>query len=646
MKKISLLVLAVILMLSVSLYGVVAESNVDTVDSISVESDGSAIENQTETEKEAKSAFGLIQIITLIGGVAFFLYGMTLMSGGLEKMSGGKLEAVLKKMTSNPVKSLALGAGITIAIQSSSAMTVMLVGLVNSGIMDLGQTVGLIMGSNIGTTLTAWLTSLVGIESNGNVLTDLMKPANFSLLFALVGVLFTMGKNKKLKDIGSIIVGFAILMCGMGLMGDSVDGLKDDPSFAKLLTIFNNPVFGVIIGAVITGIIQSSAASVAMLQSLVGPGTGFTYGMAIPIIMGQNIGTCVTALISSFGVNRNAKRVAVVHMSFNIIGTVLCLAIFYTLHWILDFAFVTSEIDAFGIAVCHMLFNLITTAMLLPASKLLVKLAYKVIRDKDGEGESKILLDERLLATPSIAVAHCNTVTGDMAKKTKKAMMQAMDLLDTYNAELSQTIIDAETEIDRYEDELGTYLVKLSTNDITEKDSNSVSRILHSIGNFERISDHAVEVVKTAEELHDKKLAFSPEAQSEIKVLQSAIREILDITFTAFEKNDLALARKVEPLEQVIDRITNKMRAHHIVRLQAGICTIELGFILSDLINGLERVSDHCSNVAVAMIEVSEGVFDPHKYLSGIRNGSNEQFGKDYDAYKKKYSLSSANKTN
>lgn len=583
----------------------------------------------------------IIPLITLIGGVAFFLYGMTVMSNGLEKMSGGKLEAILKKMTSNPFKSLALGAGITIAIQSSSAMTVMLVGLVNSGIMNLTQTVGLIMGSNIGTTLTAWLTSFVQFGSNdgGFTVTDLLKPSNFSLIFALVGVLFVMGKNKKRKDIGNILIGFAILMCGMGLMSDSVSGLEDSEEFKNILTLFDNPILGVIVGAVFTGIIQSSAASVGILQTIAATGAGLTYGMALPIIMGQNIGTCVTAIISSFGVNRNAKRVAVVHVLFNIIGTVICLTAFYSLHAIFSFDFVKYNIDAFGIALCHMLFNIITTIILLPFSKGLVFLANKIIPAKDGEKEGTALLDERLLATPSVAVAHCNNLTVQMSALAKDTMLQSLDLLNNYNKELADRISDGEGEIDRYEDELGTYLVKLSSDDITIKDSQSVSTMLHSIGNFERIGDHACEILGTAQELHDKKLKFSSEAQREIAVLEGALREILDITFEAFANGDTALARKVEPLEQVIDNITAQMRLNHIQRLQAGTCTIELGFILSDLINGMERVSDHCSNVAVAMIEVAEGSFDTHKYLNEIKSGNDKQFREDYEAYKTKYSL-------
>lgn len=583
---------------------------------------------------------GIIEIITLIGGVAFFLYGMNIMSNGLEKMSGGKLESTLKKMTSNPLKSLAVGAGITIAIQSSSAMTVMLVGLVNSGIMSLKQTVGLIMGSNIGTTFTAWLTSLIGIESKGNVFADLMKPANFSLIFALVGVLFVMGKNKKRKDIGNILVGFAILMCGMGLMGDSVSGLEDNPEFAKILTAFNNPILGVIVGAVFTGIIQSSAASVSILQGISMTGH-LTYGMALPIIMGQNIGTCVTALISSIGVNRNAKRVAVVHILFNLIGTVFCLVVFYGLNAIFSFAFMNEIINPFGIAFCHLLFNLITTTLLLPFSNALVKLANKIIPEKKGEKEKVTLLDERLLATPSIAISECRNITVQMSAIVKNALLDSLNVLNNYEKTLAAKVEEDEGVVDKYEDKLGTYLVKLSSDDITEKDSQSVSTMLHSIGNFERISDHAVEIVKTSQELNEKKLSFSTEAQKEVAVAESALREIINITFTAFENGDTALARKVEPLEQVIDRITAEMRSNHILRLQAGTCTIELGFILNDLINCFERVSDHCSNIAVAMIEVAEGEFETHKYLNSVKSGSDEQFRRDYEAYAEAYSISS-----
>ena len=583
----------------------------------------------------------IIDFITLIGGVAFFLYGMTVMSNGLEKMSGGKLEATLKKMTSNVFKSLALGAGITIAMQSSSAMTVMLVGLVNSGIMNLRQTVGLIMGSNIGTTLTAFLTSLIGVESSGDGFNamDLMKPANFSLMFALVGVLFVMGKDKKRRDIGNIIVGFAVLMCGMGLMGDSVSALKDDPEFAKLLTVFQNPIFGVIIGAVITGIIQSSAASVAILQTLVGPGSGFTYGMAIPIIMGQNIGTCVTALISSIGVNRNAKRVAVVHISFNIIGTVLGLIVLYSLNAIFSLAFMAWEIDALGIAICHLTFNLFATLVLLPFQNALVKLANKIIRDKEGVTEKVQLLDERLLATPAIAISECRNITVRMSGIVKEALIDSLEVLNGYDTALAERVVEDEGVVDKYEDKLGTYLVKLSSDDITVRDSQNVSTMLHCIGNFERISDHAVEIVKTAEELNDKKLKFSSDAQKEVAIAEAALREIIDITFTAFENGDTSLARKVEPLEQVIDSITASMRSNHISRLQAGNCTIELGFILNDLINCFERVSDHCSNIAVALIEVAEGEFATHKYLNNVKSGNDEQFKKDYETYSDKYAI-------
>ncbi|MBO5767661.1 MAG: Na/Pi cotransporter family protein, partial [Clostridia bacterium] len=522
-----------------------------------------------------------------------------------------------------------------------SAMTVMLVGLVNSGIMNLKQTVGLIMGSNIGTTLTAFLTSLVGVESSGdgfNVM-DLMKPANFSLLFALLGVLLVMGKDKKRRDIGNIIVGFAVLMCGMGLMGDSVSALKDDPEFAKLLTVFNNPLFGVLIGAVITGIIQSSAASVAILQTLVGPGSGFTYGMALPIIMGQNIGTCVTALISSIGVNRSAKRVAIVHIAFNIIGTAIVLVVLYTLNWIFQFAFMAWEIDALGIAICHLVFNVFTTSILLPFQNALVVLANKVIPDKKDEKEHVAFLDERLFATPAIAISECRNITVKMSGVVKSALLDSISVLNKYDKELVEKVVEDEGIVDKYEDKLGTYLVKLSSDDITIRDSQNVSTMLHCIGNFERISDHAVEIAKTAEELNDKKLNFSPVAQKEVAIAEAALREIIEITFTAFENGDTALARKVEPLEQVIDSITASMRSNHISRLKAGSCTIELGFILNDLINCFERVSDHCSNIAVALIEVAEGEFATHKYLNSVKSGNDEQFKKDYELYSAKYSV-------
>jgi phosphate:Na+ symporter len=468
---------------------------------------------------------------------------------------------------------------------------------------------------------------------------DLLKPANFSLLFALFGVLLVMGKDKKRKDIGNIIVGFAVLMCGMGLMGDSVSNLKGEPAFINLLTIFDNPVFGVIIGAVITGIIQSSAASVAILQTLVGPGSGFTFGMAIPIIMGQNIGTCVTALISSFGVNRNAKRVAIVHIAFNIIGTAIGLIVLYSLNLIFSFAFMAWEIDAFGIAICHLAFNLFTTAIILPFQNALVAFANKVIRDKQDEKKKVAFLDERLFATPAIAISECRDITVRMSTVVKEALLDALSVLNKYDKALADKVEEDEGLADKYEDKLGTYLVKLSSSDITVRDSQNVSTMLHSIGNFERISDHAVEISKTSEELNQKKLSFSEDAQKEIAVAENALREIIDLTFTAFETGDTALARKVEPLEQVIDKITAEMRSNHIIRLQAGTCTIELGFILNDLINCFERISDHCSNIAVAMIEVAEGEFETHKYLNAVKGGNDDTFRAEYETFAAKYNL-------
>ena len=657
MKKSLLFILVALLVLMGTAFAVSAEGS--TV--------SDAVSEEASSSTSGGGDFNVGNVIMLIGGVAFFLYGMTVMSNGLEKMSGGKLEAILKKMTSNPFKSLLLGAGITIAMQSSSAMTVMLVGLVNSGIMALGQTVGLIMGSNIGTTLTAFLTSLVGVKGgDGFTFTDLLKPSNFSLIFALFGVLLVMGKDKKRKDIGNILVGFAVLMCGMGLMGDSVGSLGENEKFQNILVAFKNPILGVAVGAIFTGIIQSSAASVGILQVIVSSAVtadivqqagltslsygllgdqGVTYAMALPIIMGQNIGTCVTALISSFGVNRNAKRVAVVHILFNIIGTVVFLILFYGIEAILAlmgselFGFMEYTITPLGIAFCHMLFNIFTTAVLLPFSKTLVVLANKIIPQKE-ENKTKIaFIDERLLATPAIAISECRNLTVRMSVIVKEAIIDSLDALNAYKQEIVDKVVEDEGIADKYEDRLGTYLVKLASDDITERDSQNVSTMLHSIGNFERISDHAVEIAKTAEELNQKKLKFSGDAQKEIAIAESALREIIDITFNAFENGDVALARKVEPLEQVIDSITASMRSNHIQRLTAGNCTIELGFILNDLINCFERISDHCSNIAVALIEVAEGEFATHKYLNKVKSGNDEQFREDFEAYSAKYSI-------
>ena len=580
----------------------------------------------------------LFSFIMLGGGLAFFLYGMHVMSSGLERMAGGKLEGALRAMTSSLWKSLALGAGITIAIQSSSAMTVMLVGLVNSGIMDISQTVGVIMGSNIGTTLTAWLLSLVGLETN-NVALKLLKPENFSLIFALVGaVMIMMAKNQRKKDIGAIFVGFAVLMYGMKLMSSAVSPLADSPEFASILTAFENPILGVVVGAVFTGIIQSSAASVGILQALALTGS-ITYGMAIPIIMGQNIGTCVTALISSIGVSRNAKKVAIIHISFNLIGTVVLLAIYLILDALIGFAFSDSAIDATGIAFVHSVFNVVTTAMLLPFGKFLVRIANTLLKDKNKvEEQPRHLLDERLLSTPSVAIAECDRLTNRMAEIARDSLMSAFAVARDYDEEKAEYVTACENELDRYEDELGTLLVRLSSMQLSQNDSICVSKMLHAIGDFERLGDHAMNIRDTAKELHDKDAHFSDDAQREMLRLTDALEEILSIAIKAYCDNNVKGAYRVEPLEEVIDDMVAIIKTNHIRRLTAGECDIERGFILNDFLNNFERVSDHCSNVAVTIIELSNNRFDTHRYIHSVAYNT-EGFREDYKAYAEKYKL-------
>lgn len=578
----------------------------------------------------------IFSFITLFGGLALFLYGMNLMSQGLEKLAGGKLEGILKKMTSNPVKSLFLGIGITAVIQSSSAVTVMLVGLVNSGIMQLSGTVGVIMGSNIGTTVTAWILSLVGIESD-NVWVKLLKPESFSPILALVGIILMMSsKTSKKKDIGSIMIGFAILMYGMNFMSDSVSPLADMPEFTSMLTAFTNPLLGIVTGLVLTAVIQSSSASVGILQALSLTG-GISYGMAIPIIMGQNIGTCVTALISSIGVNKNAKRVAVIHIAFNLLGTAVCLLLYFILHFVVDLTFIETAINPVGIAIVHSIFNITTTILLLPFSKQLVKLAEGTIKT---EPEKEIaFLDERLLKTPSIALQECNHITTEMAYVSKQSMMDAMDLLFAYNEKKASGVKALEGEVDIYEDRLGSYLVKLSGYDLSDTDSKQISKLLHTIGDFERISDHAVNVMEAAREIEEKRVPLSPEGVEEIKVATAAIREIMEIAIKAFDENDLELAYRVEPLEQVVDGIIEGIKLNHINRLQAGKCTIQQGFVLSDILTNYERVSDHCSNIAVAMIELSKSAFDTHEYLDKLKAMDDPEFRKMFTEYKRKYAI-------
>ncbi|MEE0742239.1 MAG: Na/Pi cotransporter family protein [Emergencia sp.] len=583
----------------------------------------------------------IFSFITLFGGLALFLYGMSLMSQGLEKVAGGKLEGILKKMTSNPLKSLFLGVGITAVIQSSSAVTVMLVGLVNSGIMQLSSTAGVIMGSNIGTTVTAWILSLVGIESD-NVWVKLLKPESFSPILALIGIILMMAaKSGKKKDIGSIMIGFAILMYGMEFMSDSVSPLKDMPEFTSLLTAFSNPFLGVLTGIVLTAVIQSSSASVGILQALSLTG-GISYGMAIPIIMGQNIGTCVTALISSIGVSRNAKRVAVIHISFNIIGTVIFMAIYLIMHYLVELPIIGQAINPVGIAIIHSIFNISTTLLLLPFSKQLVKIAEGTIKT---EPEKEIaFLDERLLNTPSIAVQECSNLTKTMGHQAKASVMDAMELIFNYDEKKALQVKELEGEVDVYEDRLGAYMVKLSGTDLSDEGNKQVSEMLHAIGDFERISDHAVNIMEAAKEIHEKKIVLSDEGLRELKNATEAIREIMTIAIQAFEDNDLDLAYHVEPLEEVMDGLIDEIKRNHIARLQTGECTIQHGFVLSDILTNYERVSDHCSNIAVAIIEQSRSSFDPHKYLDKLKTMEDPEFKAMYSEYQKKYGLSQQTK--
>lgn len=581
----------------------------------------------------------IFSVITLLGGLAFFLYGMNVMSGGLEKMAKGKLERTLKKVTSNKFLAMGFGAAITIAIQSSSALTVMLVGLVNSGILEFGQTICILMGSNIGTTLTAWILSLAGIDSDVFWL-KIIKPENFSPVFALVGIIMMMvGKKQKTKNTGNILIGFSVLMYGMTLMSDSMAPLADMPEFTHILTAFSNPVLAVLVGAVFTGIIQSSAASVGILQALSMTG-GVTYGMALPIIMGQNIGTCVTALISSIGVSKNAKKVAAVHLSFNIIGTLICLIPFCILDAVFDFSFTHMAINPFMIAVCHSIFNVVTTAVLMPFTKQLEKLANFIVRDKKGKGGKGTLLDERLISTvPSFAVANAFDVDCEMCELSRKAFSDAMGLLDNYNEKTADAVTEMEGKLDIYEDQLGTYMVKLSKRGASDSDSKRIAKILHTINDFERIGDHAENLVGVAREMHDKGIVFSHEAKAEIEKLSAALHEILDMTAKAFKTSDVQLASSVEPLEQVIDKLISEIKNRHIERLQKGNCTIELGFVLTDLLTNYERVSDHCSNVAVAVLESKHGTFETHEYLNNIRSDGTGSFGRLYEEYSERYSI-------
>ncbi len=585
-------------------------------------------------------------VLSLIGGLAIFLYGMDLLGEGLTGASGGKLEKILEKLTSNPLKAVLLGAGVTAVIQSSSATTVMVVGFVNSGIMKLSQAVGVIMGANIGTTITSWILSLTGIESS-NIFISLLKPTSFSPVLAAVGIVFLMFlKKDSLKNPGKIMIGFALLMYGMDAMSSSVAPLAEVPQFASILTAFSNPVLGMLAGMLFTAIIQSSSASVGILQALCSTGI-LSYATALPIIMGQNIGTCVTALLSSIGATKNGKRAAIIHLYFNVIGTVTFMIVFYALNAVIHFSFLNLTAQEFGIAVIHTTFNIITTAYLLPLRKVLEKLAYATIKLDDDEkrimdsrsGNEFALLDDRFLEAPSLAVEHCKQVINKMADISRESLFISMSLIGGYDEEQAFRVGELETRADKYEDALGTYIMKISTKNLKKEDSEMLNVMLHCIGDFERISDHACNICDSARELQQKNMQFSPKAKTELDILSSAVREAVDISFDAFKSNSKNEADKVEPLEELIDTLAVELKARHIRRLREGKCTIELGFAHSDILNNLERVADHCSNIAVDVIQSDQSEFDAHEYLDRIKNKDNQQFAKDYKAYKDKYRL-------
>lgn len=596
--------------------------------------------------------FGLMEILGLICGLALFLYGMDVMGTALKKSAGRKLKTILGNLTSNKFKGFLLGLGVTAIIQSSSATTVMVVGFVNSGTMLLGQAIGVIMGANVGTAVTAWLTALNGIEGGAGATEWLkwLKPDAWMPVLALIGVCLIMfSKKDRKKDVGSILMGFAVLMVGMTLMSDAVSGLRNDPGFTKILTMFNNPIFGVIAGTILTAVVQSSSASIGILQALSTTGA-ISYGMAIPIVLGQNIGTCVTAMISSISANKNGKRAAVAHLYFNIIGVVFWLGLYYLVGWIFQisglFDYIAlahgTTINMWGIAIVHTVFKLLAVGLFTPFTKLLEKLAVATVKGTDKKGDEYTnMLDERLLDTPSIAVERCRAVINQMAIISANALHSSIDSFDNYDPKVAQKIRDAEDKVDIYEDALGSYLVKLSAQSMSERDSHEVTKLLHMIGDLERISDHAVNLVESAEEINDKNLKFSDKATKEIHSIYGAVDEIVTMTRTAVVENDLKIAVQVEPLEQVVDYLRDQIKLQHTLRLQKSECTIEHGFVLSDILTNLERVSDHCSNIAGCLVEMTKHEsLEIHTYLHEVKVGG-MGFDDLYNSYMEKYSFKS-----
>lgn len=576
----------------------------------------------------------IFSIFTLLGGLAFFLYGMTVMSGGLETISGGGLERTMKKITANNFLGFFLGAGITVAIQSSSAFTVMLVGLVNSGLLNFANTFGLIMGSNVGTTLTAWLLSLAGLEGKWYI--EILNPSVFAPVLAFIGIAMQMfSKSEKKHNLGNIFIGFTVLIIGMDMMSDSMLSFRSLPGFDSFLATLKSPLVALLISTVFTGIIQSSAATIGIVQALALSG-GITWEMAIPLVLGANIGTCVTALIGSIGTSKAAKRVVVMHFSVNVFGSIFCMILMYILR-AFGVSILATEIAMVGVAIVHTLFNAINTVLLIPFKKLLVKFCEVVVPDREEKNHT-IVLDERLLTVPAVAVGTAFDYTVEMSALSVDSLQKSLPLIDNYNEAMAEEIKELENRIDKYEDKLGTFMVRLAKEEISDADSHQVTKMLHTINDFERIGDHACNIVKVAREMSEKSITFSAEAKKEISVLTDALFEILSLTKTAFATSDVTTAVKIEPLEQVIDKLIFDIKSHHITRLQSGNCTIELGFILQDLLTNYERVSDHCSNIAVAIIETEHGSFKTHEYLRDVKK-TNDEFKQDYEEYLARFSL-------
>ncbi len=574
-------------------------------------------------------------VIPLILGLTFFMFGMNVMSGGLETMAGGGLERTMKKVTANDFLGFFLGAGITVAIQSSSAFTVMLVGLVNSGLLSFKNTFGLIMGSNVGTTLTAWLLSLAGLEGKWYI--ELLNPSFFAPILAFIGIVMQMfAKSSKKKDLGNIFIGFAILIFGMDLMSDSMVSVRTLPGFDTFLTTLKSPIAALLISTVFTGVIQSSAATIGIVQALAFSG-GITWQMAIPLVLGANIGTCVTALIGSLGTNKNAKRVVVMHFSVNVFGSLICMVIMYLMK-AFGIGILAAEISMVGVAIVHTMFNVVTTVVLLPIKKLIIKFCEFVVPDRE-EKTHTVFLDERIFNNTHLAVAECYKLACEMAEYSRDSLVKSIGTIKEYNAETVQYIRETENLTDKYEDKLGTYLVRLSNNELNENNSHSVARMLHSIGDFERIADHALNIAKLAEEMHEKNISFSEDALKELTVIANAVEEIINMTTDSFANDDVELASHVEPLEQVIDKLKKQLKSMHINRLQSGNCTIELGFIFTDLLTNYERVSDHCSNIAVYTMQLPSDNLDAHKYLHKIKSAAAGAFVDDFNMYESKYSL-------